>query len=288
MKHSIGVVGGDMRQRYLAQFFIDEGIGPVYGADLCPSGKPDEPSEIPQCGFYTLLEKAEVVAAPIPITDREGNITGTGQPWIEFAGGLSAGQTVFGGLLPGEMIKYLRRKGVRFCDYMKSEQVALKNGVATAEGAIAEAIRLWPENLQGCSCMVLGYGRCGRLLALRLKALGAKVCVYARRKEIRVQAQTEGMETVSTGELERGLSHCPLVFNTIPALVLEKNHIQALPAGHLLLELASGTGCVSESLEKTERLCRVSCLGLPGKYAPKASAEILGEYIMEMLQEQQQ
>ena len=180
------------------------------------------------------------------------------------------------------MARYLRRKGIRYWDYMLSEEVALKNAVATAEGAIGEALRLWPENLSGSHCLVLGYGKCGRLLALRLKQFGAQVTVYARRKEVRVQAQTEGMTAADDSTLPSELSHCQVIFNTIPAPILTHVHLTALPKDHLIIELAGGQGCIPAEPARPTGLYYVKCPGLPGKYAPKESAKILADYIIDM------
>ncbi len=281
MNGLIGVIGGDLRQRYLAQFLIEAGFGPVYGAALCPAGESNQ-WQIPETEPEKLLEQASIIAAPIPMVRGQECITGTTLHWAEVAGALNTDQQIFGGVFPEEMARYLRRKGIRYWDYMLSEEVALKNAVATAEGAIGEALRLWPENLQNCNCLVLGYGKCGRLLALRLKQFGAQVTVYARRKEIRVLAQTEGMATVDDKTLASGLSCCPVIFNTIPAPVLLQEHLAALPKEHLLIELAGGQGCVPGNLAEASDIHSVKCPGLPGKYAPKESARILAEYIIDM------
>lgn len=281
MKHPIGIIGGDMRQRYLAQFMIEAGFGPVYGAALCPAK--EEQCEIIETDPASLLEQAGIIAAPVPMVRGQGSITGTTLPWMELAGALRTDQQIFGGVFPEEMARYLRRKGIRYWDYMLSEEVALKNAVATAEGAIGEALRLWPENLSGCHCLVLGYGRCGRLLALRLKQFGAQVTVYARRKEIRVQAQTEGMTTADDSKLPFALSHCPVIFNTIPAPILTNSRLTSLPKDHLIIELAGGQGCLPAEQPSQTDLHYVKCPGLPGKYAPKESARILADYMIDMI-----
>ncbi len=285
MKGAVGVLGGDLRQRYLAQFLIDAGFTPVYGVDLCPVDREDV-WNIPSLEWEKLGKQVSIIAAPVPVMGAQGKIRGTQIHWSTLAAGLQANQSIFGGVFPEEMIRYLRRKNVRCLDYMKSEEVALKNAEATAEGAIGEALKLWPENLMGCPCLVLGYGRCGRLLALRLKQFGAEVTVYARRKEVRVQAQTEGMYAADDKTLKSALSRCPVVFNTVAAPLLDQQCLAALPKDHLLLELAGGCGCVSRELAETADIRYVKCPGLPGKYAPKESARILAEYIIDMSAQQ--
>lgn len=283
MKDAVGVIGGDLRQRYLAQFLIEAGFAPVYGGDLCPVDS-EEAWNIPCLEWEELRKKVSIIAAPIPMARSQGKITGTKLHWSELSADLQPSQCIFGGVFPEEMTRYLRRRGIRYWDYMKSDQVALKNAVATAEGAIAEAIKHWPENLLHCPCLVLGYGKCGRLLALRLKQFGAEVTVYARRKEVRVQAQTEGMATTDDKTLKKALSHCPVIFNTIPAPLFDQ---ATLLKNHLLLELAGSCGCISKELAEASNIHYINCPGLPGKYAPKQSARILADYIIDMLENQE-
>ena len=56
------------------------------------------------------------------------------------------------------------------------------NAIATAEGAVALAMREQNTTLFDTRCVVLGYGRCGSALCRRLAALGAHVTAAARRR----------------------------------------------------------------------------------------------------------
>ena len=60
---------------------------------------------------------------------------------------------------------------------MKMDDVAIYNAIATAEGAIMEAIKMQPINLHKSRCLVLGYGRCAKVLAAKLKGMDAQVTV---------------------------------------------------------------------------------------------------------------
>ncbi len=76
---------------------------------------------------------------------------------------------------------------------MDDEQVKEENAVATAEGVIAELVSNSPYNIEGAKILVTGYGKCGRAAACRLKSLGARVTVLARRKETRREAKKDGI-----------------------------------------------------------------------------------------------
>ena len=73
---------------------------------------------------------------------------------------------------------------------MKDEILTVKNSIATAEGAIAEAIQKSSRNLHGSRCLVLGYGTCGKTLVSYLTGMFCHVTVCARRPGIRAEAET--------------------------------------------------------------------------------------------------
>lgn len=71
--------------------------------------------------------------------------------------------------------------GLTLTDYLSREELAVRNGVPTAEGAIEAAMAATDVTLCGTPCLVIGFGRIGKLLAHRLRGLGAEVTVSARR-----------------------------------------------------------------------------------------------------------
>ncbi|MBO1684431.1 dipicolinate synthase, partial [[Clostridium] scindens] len=68
------------------------------------------------------------------------------------------GQCLYAGCIPQRISDEVKQKGADVYDFMKDEALTLYNTIATAEGAIAEAISNSPENLGHSSCLVLGYG----------------------------------------------------------------------------------------------------------------------------------
>ena len=91
-------------------------------------------------------------------------------------------------------------------------------------------------------CLVTGFGRCAKALALLLKGFGARVTVAARKQGDLAFARTLGLQTVSLRQLQEVLPQQEIVFNTIPAPVLTRpaagaaaarvpDHRPCLPAG---------------------------------------------------------
>ena len=135
---------------------------------------------------------------------------------------------------------------------------------------------------------MLGFGRIGQATALRLAALGAEVMVAARRWEALAWAKAVGCKGVLLSQLVE--SPCPfqLVVNTVPALVLGREVLKALPAGCLILDLASKPGGVDRTVAQELGLPVIHALSLPGKVAPVTAAAILQTTIYHMLQELEQ
>ena len=196
---------------------------------------------------------------------------------------LSGDEYVFGCNIHSEVATCAKSTASCNCrkiEYMKSDEVACKNAIATAEGTIAEIIRLSQINIQGSSCLVIGYGRCAKVLALKLKLLGCDVTVMERNNIKRVQAQVEGMRAVDFVEHEyQACGKYDYIINTVPAMVVDKKILEFVKPDVLILDIASKPGGVDYEYCSEHDLRAVLEAGLPGRFAPKTSAEILLEVI---------
>lgn len=155
------------------------------------------------------------------------------------------------------------------------ESFAVGNAVPSAEGAIFEAMR----GAEGCiatsDCLVVGYGRIGRLLARKLSALGARVTVAARKEKDRVWAMAEGCGACPVTQIAERIAGMQFIFNTAPSPVIGEAELEAMRPDALAIELASAPYGIDMAAAK--RLGRQALLaaGIPGKYAPAYAAEVL-------------
>ena len=160
------MLGGDRRSPWTAQTLRAAGHA-VH--TFCVPSLPDEtpPPEI------------ERLILPMPCL-RNGAIPGT-RPLApqEVLAHLRAGSRVYGGLLDRLGLP----EGIRAAELYGSEPMTTRNAVATAEGAIAEAVLHSDGTLHGAACLVIGFGRVGLALAQRLG--------YAERNPA---ADVEGMD----------------------------------------------------------------------------------------------
>jgi dipicolinate synthase subunit A len=227
----------------------------------------------------------------------------SGEYLEQIADKLQAGEYVFGCNFPPEVVEYKRRQGIFFVDYLKEEGAAYTNAVATAEGALAEAILSGKEVLCGADMLVMGYGRCGQVLAQRLQAVGGKVTVYEKDQEKLAIARAYGFKAVQaseeTPEYEAGamtVANCSLeperetdghvpdaqffhrfsyIFNTVPAPVLGAQRLSYIRQDAVLIDIASAPGGIDYAYCAQKGMNAKLCGGLPAKYAPKSAAKLL-------------
>ena len=151
------------------------------------------------------------------------------------------------------------------------------NAPPTAEGAIQIAMEELPITLHDARALVIGFGRLGRALAPRLRALGTRVWVSARRYEQRAAAESMGLGSEGVDHLPDWLCSYDLVFNTVPARILGVEELAALKEGALVIDLASRPGGVD--------MDAAAALSLPGKVAPVTSGRYIKDTIYHIMEE---
>ncbi len=171
--------------------------------------------------------------------------------------------------------------GKNCIDYGQNDSYSLLNAVPTAEGAVRLAIENTDFTLWKSRVLVIGFGRCGRVLADRLKALGAYVTVSARKPSDFAAAAAYGFETADT----RRLSEIPLdydiIFNTVDAEVIDGSAVSRCTS-KLMIDLSSKGG-FSPEIAKEHGIKALKAPGLPGKTAPRTAGEILAKTVTELI-----
>ena len=162
--HTIAVLGGDARQRYLAGLLRESDF--TVRTFAVPGLTDTAPS------LHRAVQNADAVCLPTPAV-RSGSITGfeTLTP-AQLLSDLGESTVVFGGGL-GAFKTLLQKTNTPHYDFLQSTTLALENAALTAEGALCLALQAMPEALQDAFVLVTGFGRIGKSLARKLRALGA-------------------------------------------------------------------------------------------------------------------
>lgn len=228
------------------------------------------------------LEGADAVAAPVPFF-REGKIAGkytVPDMNVEtLLGRMPASSKLFAGNIPEDIGRRAGGKGIEVYDVMRDEITAMRNTVAAAEGAVAEAITRSTVNLTRSRCLVLGYGRCGSTLVRLLKAFSCTVFVAEKDGGRAAAAAVAADGIVSDAELAAVIEKADFIFNTVPEMVLTKERMSCAGERTWILDLASAPGGVDHRAAEELGVNAVLLPGLPGRYAPYSSAEILADLI---------
>jgi len=277
MSHQLklGIFGGDMRQVYMAEAFLHLGypvftykiIEPVIHERCTALDNPDD-----------LFDLCNVLIGPIPLTRDHISIASADtldMSTSKLSDRLSKEHILIGGIIPSSIQTVCVQKGIPFFDLMKDEKITILNAVATAEGTIMEAIRSSGINLHGSRCLVLGYGRCAKVLADKLKGLDTEVIVAARSEEALAYAEASGLKAVPFTEMRKFLPSCHFIFNTVPAMVLDQQHLSLVRRDVTIIDIASAPGGVDFEYALRNNINAKLCLGLPGKVSPRSSADIL-------------
>ena len=251
------VIGEDARQRAAADYLRQLGKTVVGPGDLY---------------------RADYVLLPMPLSaDRAG--------FARLLKAAKPGALAFGGKVSEQARTAALAAGIQLEDYLEREELALLNAIPTAEGCIGLILQNRKKALWHSPVLVLGYGRCAAALADRLAALDAHVTVAARRAGPLALAMSRGLESVPLEGILPLLPRFEVVVNTIPAPVLDRLHLAALPKGSLVIDLASLPGGTDFEAAEELGLRAIHALSLPARCAPVTAGEFVVRAVLAMLKE---
>lgn len=273
----IGVIGGDRRQAMLAERLAEDGF------DVCTYG----------LGAWGSLEKtlaeavgADVVILPLPLCWQRGVLNCLGEEirTADLFALLRPEQLVLAGQVKPEQYKESELHGIYLRDYFLREELTVANAAATAEAALQVAMEQLDRTVLGMECLVLGFGRIGKLLSFRLHGLGGRVTATARKAEDLAWINAFGWRSVRTDEIGPELRKYAMVFNTIPALVLDEGLLEKMRPDSMVIDLASARG-VDETAAAESGIKYIWARGLPGKLVPRTAAVAIYRTVCGMIEE---
>lgn len=281
-QYDIALLGGDTRIAYMAPYLLEQGYRVIcYGTENL--SREESNSFTYAKTWKEAVEESDCIIGGIPLFKGGNVFFKQNVPDLEendFYACLEESQTLFGGIIPRDFIKLCEKKKIDCYDFMADESLAVFNSVATAEGAILKALTHQKTNIHGSKSLVLGYGRCGRVLAEKLQGMNANVTICSRCEIELAYADAFGFHTLPLSALKEKIHKYEYIYNTIPAVVLEKNIVTQMNRDALIIDIASGLGGVDYVAAEEFGITACHCLGLPGKYAPKISAKKLVEFVI--------
>ena len=280
MKYDIAVIGGDRRTSCMAGVFAKKGYRVIcYGILKIPAD-----NKI----FYAHSLKEAVINAPVIVCgipfEKQGNLYfEEAVPDIsltELQRLLRKNQKIFGGVISEDFRRLCEDREIGCYDFMKEEPLTIFNAVATAEGAILEALLHKDTQLHKSETLVVGYGRCGKVLADKLKGLSAQVTVCSTQANELALADSMGFNTLHLSKLPQKINKFEYLFNTVPAKVFTKKCLENMIPDSIIIDIASNRVGIDYEVADALKRQVFFCPGLPGKYAGQSCAKRLAEYVL--------
>ena len=281
-----GIIGGDLRQIYLAKKLQKD------------------KNEVFVCGFENfvdfdklklkslkisdLISSSKYIILPVPASRNKKVINA---PFSNSDIVLSEklfsnlkNKVVFAGIV-SSLIEDVKPSGLYIRDYYQREDFLIPNALLTAEGAVSIALKEYGKSIFSSRCLVVGFGRIGKILAKLLKNMGAKVTVSARSVKDISLAKISGFETTTVSKINEKADF-DLIFNTVPALVLDAAVLSFLSSARMIIDLASAPGGTDKFAAEELGIKLIPALGIPGKCFPEAAGEIIADVIYKMIEEE--
>ena len=279
--NKIAVIGGDCRQAFLAAFLAESGyecaVFAIDGEDIGGAVR---------CGCLNdAVTDASALVLPLPVSRDGVNLNAplySGKIPLDQIRAVVPDTT----LITGGMLKQSCFPNNKVCDYYAKEELQLLNTIPTAEGAIAIAMEKLPTTLHGTKTLIMGFGRVGKTLALMLKGLGAEVEVATRNTAEKAVCRILGFTVVEYGTLSDKVSDYGLIYNTVPALLLNDDLLCRVQNGTPVIDLATHPGGVDASAAVSRGKAVIWALGLPAKVAPITAGEYISKTVLGILREE--
>lgn len=265
---SILIYGGDKRQIYMYEAMVKEG----FTADCLALGKSFDGEGVETDGY-------DIIILPVPVST-DGVFLNA--PLCETQIKLD---DIFHSVKPNQKVLGGMCKGYNFnmTDYYDSEKVKMRNAVPTAEGALRIAMENCEFTIRGAKCLVIGFGRIGKVLSKMLCDMKAEVTVAARKESDRALAEAMGSGSADLRELPKIVNTYDIIFNTVPKTVIDANTLGKIGKNVPIIELASKPYGTDMAAARALGRRVITASGLPGKFCPKSSAEIIWDSVKDIL-----
>ena len=159
MNKGFAIIGGDLRLVNLANMLAnDKNNVYIYGLEKAEEIKKSD-NLIPCKSSEEAIKNADYILSSIPFSKNGKEVYA---PFskniisIEYLANYVGNKTFLAGSIPEHFTQLISNKNVKTIDLMNEEDLTILNTIATAEGAISEAILNTSKNIQGSNVLILG------------------------------------------------------------------------------------------------------------------------------------
>ena len=271
------IIGGDLRSFFLAKILSREKYEvKLYGFDKLENFK--------ECEKYDeMIKNSDNIVLPIPFSKNNQYVN---MPFsnkdiaIREIFYYLENKTIFVGNIHKELEEELHRKHNQVIDFMQKEEFAILNAIPTVEATIEIILKNTKKILQNSNCLIMGFGRIGKVLAYKLKGLSVKVTCMITNEVEKAWAVAYGYETIKIENLQKNFTkfkQYDIIINTIPKVIF-KEELKEFRKETLIIDLASKPYGIDRKIVEQEKLNFIEALGLPRKISTNDISKIYERY----------
>lgn len=236
----------------------------------------------------TNFSSADAILLPVAGVDNEGNIAIEGsdeklsltkelleqtpKKCLVFSGG--ANQTL------RTIVNSANRKLIPI---FERDDVAIANSIPTAEATLQIAMEETKQTIHNANVTIIGYGRIGTTMAHLFHQVGANVTVATRKNTDIAKSKILHYQSVHSEHMVEVLQQSDIIINTVPALLLDKDALEAITPSSLIIDVASKPGGTDFNMAEQLGIKAIHALALPGKVAPITAGNIIADILIEQL-----
>lgn len=279
---NISIVGGDLRIIRLAEMYAQEGKNVyIYGLE-----KYFLESNLPNIELCQSLKEAvinsDIVISGMPFSKDGENVNSpfsSSQIKIKDLKNELNNKT----FIAGEIPKDFYDEEIKNVDLLQIDELTILNAIPTVEGAIKIAIEAREETIHESNVLICGFGRIGKILCNRFKALGANVYCAARKDTDLAWIREKRYFPLRYVELCDYAPKFNIVINTVPTIIIKEKELDCLNKDVLIIDVASAPGGIDKEYAEKKKIKVITALGIPGKEMPKTAASYIKKIIDEKI-----
>jgi dipicolinate synthase subunit A len=240
----IAIVGGDEREQEIAR--LAAGTGAIVTAFGFPWPEGGISGVTKSASAAEAMTAAQFALFPIPGIAEDGSIfsTETVIPGTEMLSMMAKSGHIILGTADHRLKEAAAEVEICLHEYENDAELMFLRAPAIVEGLLKIAIENSKVTIHRSAICVAGYGHIGTVLARTLLCLGAKVTVAARNPVQRAAARTINAEAISLETMVDSAFGFDMLFSTIPAPIVNRQIIDRLPPGALLIDLSAPPGSI--------------------------------------------
>lgn len=271
-------LGGDLRQEYASQYLTSKGYNSCAYIDFTIDKEIEKE-----------IEKAQIIVLPVPLSLDDTFLNISSNPHkiklLDLLKLIDENKQIIAGKLSQKICDLMHEQKHQIIDYYNIEYFQIMNALLTAEGAVYYAKSKYQKSIYNSNIAILGFGKIAKILAYLLHLQGAHISIVARKESDLAWANICGFNAISISKLNiyNKKHNNDIIFNTIPYNIMDGHFCNYIDSSTLIFDLASAPYGINESLLENYKIQYFRESGIPGRYAPKSSGEIIAQTIIEYI-----